>query len=459
MITYPDKPWADGQTFKYTTPEGEEVLGTYDESKNAWTFTRVGQGGSGPGGIITTADVKTLNARPDVVRNPFSLTDDPNTLVTQQEANWYLLEDIAKKERKVIVQSTVPLTHPLYTTDEGELINGDFWYDTDLLELFIYWQGAWFPTTVPPADYDLEIEQFQYDVNRLKALLDELYLFSQTTDDKYVKKTGGDEMEGPFKVTANPDIPGSRDSRRIETFGVFSGSDTTALRFGTTRDRIYVGHDDTSFNGLVKIDRIAEKNAGNSVKFENDIKMGINQIKNLAEATDDKDAVTYGQVKEELGNLRDEVLQGGAVLTHSPYIANMTGTKSGVDSSTPGPNEVAGFYSGGSSEGSKNQFPGNFNSYLKCGLNVISVQNGTNDYAQLPNGHDERWTGTVSVIDKNNGGLLYKNTIVKVTRSGEYVYIWVREPGSDVPNKPMLGYGNIGNWTDISVLIEGYRVK
>lgn len=37
-----------------------------------------------------------------------------------------------------------------------------------------------------------------------------------------------------------------------------------------------MGHDDTSFNGLVKIDRIAEKNAGNSVQFENDIKMGIN---------------------------------------------------------------------------------------------------------------------------------------------------------------------------------------
>ena len=114
-------------------------------------------------------------------------------------------------------------------------------------------------------------------------------------------------MQGPFKVTFNPDIPGSRDSRKIETYGVFSGSDTTALRFGTTRDRIYVGHDDTSFNGLVKIDRIAEKNAGNSVKFENDIKMGLHQIKNLAEATDDKDAVTYGQVKQELNKLATPV--------------------------------------------------------------------------------------------------------------------------------------------------------
>ena len=116
----------------------------------------------------------------------------------------------------------------------------------------------------------------------------------------YVKRTGGDEMEGPFKVLPNPDIPSSRDARRIETYGVFSGSESTALRLGTSRDRVYIGHDDTSFNGLVKIDQIGEKNAGNSVKFQNDIKMGVNQIKNLAEGTDDKDAVTYGQLKQEL---------------------------------------------------------------------------------------------------------------------------------------------------------------
>ena len=43
MITYPDKPWTDGQTFEYTTPEGDETLASYNESKNAWTFTRVKQ--------------------------------------------------------------------------------------------------------------------------------------------------------------------------------------------------------------------------------------------------------------------------------------------------------------------------------------------------------------------------------------------------------------------------------
>ena len=97
-----------------------------------------------------------------------------------------------------------------------------------------------------------------YTTGRLQTAIEENYLHNLNQDaalDDRVKKTGGDEMQGPFKVLPNPDIHHPGDARRIETYGVFSGSETTALRFGTTRDRIYVGHDDTSFNGLVKIDR------------------------------------------------------------------------------------------------------------------------------------------------------------------------------------------------------------
>ena len=451
-------------------------------------------------------------------------------------------------------------------------------------------------------------------------------------DDRYVNKKGGDEMEGPFKVLSNPNIPGSRDARKIETYGVFSGSSNTALRFGTNRDRIYVGDTDTSFNGLVKIDELSEKNTNNGIKVQSPVKMNQNQIKNLAEATQDKDAVNYGQVKQELTDLRDEFIQdlivgtwgvdnvqslvtpgtnrmcfvksngqaatkfseatvirffykddqgsdvlwdnwdpgelvsfrqladpsvtatfrlltsansngnarsfsvdfvksendtdpfgeymeryavtltefstpvdpgalddlylrldannspvtgnltytgptdgddnvvtrkaladalsgSNAALEHSPYIANMQGTKSGVNSNTPGPNEVAGFYTSSTADGSRNEYPGNFNSLLKCGAQIVSVQEGTNDYAELLDGHDERWTGTVSVLDKDSGGLLYKNTIVKVTRSGEYIYIWVREPGSERGNKPMFAFGSVNIWTNIAVLIEGYQLK
>ena len=193
-------------------------------------------------------------------------------------------------------------------------LNYKFWYDDSRLELLILFRDAdgddsYVPVSIPLEslpESDISDEVLTYTIGQIQRTLDEIYLKNIEQDaalDDRVKKTGGDEMQGPFKVLSNPDIPSSRDARRIETYGVFSGSESTALRFGTTRDRIYVGHDDTSFNGLVKIDRIAEKNAGNSVKFENDINMGLHQIKNLGDATDDKDAVTYGQLKGELADL------------------------------------------------------------------------------------------------------------------------------------------------------------
>ena len=43
MISYPDKPWNDGQTFSVTQKDGTYVVGIYNESKNAWSFTRLTQ--------------------------------------------------------------------------------------------------------------------------------------------------------------------------------------------------------------------------------------------------------------------------------------------------------------------------------------------------------------------------------------------------------------------------------
>jgi hypothetical protein len=54
MIIYPDKPWTDGQEFEFNTADGL-VIGTYNETKNAWSFTRF-QVGTAP----TVTDVLTM---------------------------------------------------------------------------------------------------------------------------------------------------------------------------------------------------------------------------------------------------------------------------------------------------------------------------------------------------------------------------------------------------------------
>ena len=193
----------------------------------------------------------------------------------------------------------------------------------------------------------------------------------------------------------------------------------------------------------------------------------------------DEDAINYhGKTSGEYNILTRKALtdalaglEVSSTLEHTPYIANQSGTKTGVNSSTPGKNQVAGFFTGSTADGSKNEYPGNFNSYLKCGIDVVSTQSGSNSYARLPQGHDEAWTGTVTVINKNTGGMLYKNTIKRVQRlevpdnNGNFseenavIRIWVREQGSQYGTKPIYALGNIADWTNISVVIEGYRVS
>tara|TARA_R110002012_G_scaffold201794_1_gene370901 strand:- start:133 stop:429 length:297 start_codon:yes stop_codon:yes gene_type:complete len=93
MITYPDKPWTNGEQFTYTTSDGSKVVGTYNSSKNAWEFTRIG--------VVTTNEVETINTRPTEITNPFALTDDPFTIANQQEVNWYLYDQIVALQNQI----------------------------------------------------------------------------------------------------------------------------------------------------------------------------------------------------------------------------------------------------------------------------------------------------------------------------------------------------------------------
>ena len=88
------------------------------------------------------------------------------------------------------------------------------------------------------------------DVNELDAR------YLQIKDADFVSKTGGDEMEGPLHIKAHSDD--SRGTSRIKTLGVFSESGS-ALRLGTTSDRIYIEDENTKFNGGVLVNNIGPK--------------------------------------------------------------------------------------------------------------------------------------------------------------------------------------------------------
>ena len=91
-------------------------------------------------------------------------------------------------------------------------------------------------------------------------------------DKGFVKKVGGDSMQGPLTIEAvNSD---GRASNKINTLGIYSNSSNSALRLGTTRDRLYVGHDDVSINGPLKVGEIQEKDTGKGVTVSSHFKVG-----------------------------------------------------------------------------------------------------------------------------------------------------------------------------------------
>ena len=115
----------------------------------------------------------------------------------------------------------------------------------------------------------------------------------------YVKKFGGDSMEGPLNISTQPGT-GSRDSRRINTLGVYSNSDNSSLQLGANNTRIYVGSNDTSFNGPIKVDEIQEKTVGGGIKIANRVILNTEGVK-------EDEAVTKKYVD-------DQVSSAGATL-------------------------------------------------------------------------------------------------------------------------------------------------
>ncbi len=89
-------------------------------------------------------------------------------------------------------------------------------------------------------------------------------------NDVFVKRAGGDSMEGPLEMKARPNTD-SRVTNKITTLGVYSSSDSSALRFGTAGTKMYVGASDTAFSTMIKVPKIAEWNSGDGISIANEL--------------------------------------------------------------------------------------------------------------------------------------------------------------------------------------------
>jgi len=96
-IAYPDKPWTDGQSFTYITTNGDELVGVYYKATNSWTFATA-ENTPSEGDVLTTnvlATERAGNVRAGELHFDRSMPTY-DEVVTQQDVNWYLYDEIVK---------------------------------------------------------------------------------------------------------------------------------------------------------------------------------------------------------------------------------------------------------------------------------------------------------------------------------------------------------------------------
>ena len=265
---------ADGDLI-FTLSDGtEEVvelpLGLLRDSQKEHILYK--QGGSGDGGNMGPVTTSMVATEPDVlfrdVKGRFKSVTVPD-LKNQLEVNRWLLSQIE------------------LNTDSIDNINSVGYDDTAI-------KADLAQETQDRIDGDADLQD---QIDKLPPPIN---------TGNFVKKTGGDSMEGPFNISGQPGM-GSREARQLQTLGVFSNSEASSLRLGTTRDRVYVGHNDTSFNGPIKVDEIQEKTAGDGIEIKHQVSLNDKKIIELADPTGDQHAVNLRTVDGLIDNLEDRI--------------------------------------------------------------------------------------------------------------------------------------------------------
>ena len=148
------------------------------------------------------------------------------------------------------------------------------------------------PEPLEPGDqwYEVTDPDFDYDNPDPEGL--DLYIWTATEDDpsvfewvlyvpppivEYVKKEGGDEMEGPLKIKNNPEIDNSRDARKLEVLDIKSGTENSSLNLGAKNTSVYIGAEKTTFANPIHVDDIKEKDDGAGITIHDTLKFGSEQ--------------------------------------------------------------------------------------------------------------------------------------------------------------------------------------
>ena len=128
------------------------------------------------------------------------------------DSKWQIRAFKAPAGRVAIFSPTEPLKHPDFNPPDDELIAGDTWYDN--------------------SDPD-QLKEYVYDGTQWVAT------------GNYVKKKGGDSMQGPLQVTGDRDPNAEGIESTLKVLNVDSGeSSSLNLKYGGAT-KVYIGQNDT----------------------------------------------------------------------------------------------------------------------------------------------------------------------------------------------------------------------
>ena len=191
----------------------------------------------------------------------------------------------------------------------------------------------------------------------------------QFLDANYVKKFGGDSMQGPLTITDNPAITDTKEAHKIAGVTRIWGLPNNSLRLGPTEDRVFIGMSETALSGTIFLDELKGKTDSSKIEFKsriladeigeatgshgveihNQLWMQNNRISDVATPTANKDAVN----KQFMENVTDDL----ADRVYTLELVNSLGRYARTDVIFPqGPGQFTCYTSGGlSSTGSVSQ--------------------------------------------------------------------------------------------------------
>ena len=145
-------PAQDGQLVEVVQQQdGTKFVYRYNEDQNTWELKGQGLDLDTNNIVIYTNDViaRPDDPRPDPVGPPAAYALDPNDidfsqLTDQRIINW-TLNDVIQELFRLDAESI------FFGTDAPEEPHDyKFWWDTERLDLTVFWNGQWWPVSVPP---------------------------------------------------------------------------------------------------------------------------------------------------------------------------------------------------------------------------------------------------------------------------------------------------------------------